>query len=451
MSIATGRRIRLFAAVAAIAVGALCLLDAAGATAAVPGSARTGRQLMALRDGTAQVPGMDVSGHQGNVDWNAAYRDGARFAYVKATEGTGYVNPYFGQQYDGSYQVGMIRGAYHFALPDRSTGAAQADYFVGHGGGWSADGRTMPPMLDIEYNPYGNVCFGLSPDAMTAWIKDFSDEVHAKTTRWPMMYTTTDWWKTCTGNRADFSATNPLFVARYASSAGELPAKWDYYTLWQYSDSGKFPGDQDQFNGTLDRLRALAGAQPEPSAPATSTSPPRPSAPRPTKPVTSTPASSARPTSTASTTPKPQGAEPTMRGLIWAGATTPPIPAPTKLAPRGVPIAVAAAAHRDADTAPVPAPAPTAIAPAAPTTATTTPSDVPEPVPAPAAAAPAPPSNRPVENAVPLAHTGSRPLRAVVLGVSLLLLGFCLLLIRREVAPRPSRTGRSVQRGWVKW
>ena len=40
------------------------------------------------------VPGMDVSGHQGAVDWGTAARNGAQFAYVKATEGIPYTNPY---------------------------------------------------------------------------------------------------------------------------------------------------------------------------------------------------------------------------------------------------------------------------------------------------------------------------------------------------------------------
>ena len=69
------------------------------------------------------------------MDWPSWYTEGRRFAYVKATEGTGYQNPYFSQQYGGSYDVGMIRGAYHFATPDTSTGAAQADYVATHGGG----------------------------------------------------------------------------------------------------------------------------------------------------------------------------------------------------------------------------------------------------------------------------------------------------------------------------
>ncbi|MBO0883064.1 MAG: hypothetical protein J2P17_22560, partial [Mycobacterium sp.] len=108
------------------------------------------------------VRGMDVSSHQGFVNWRRAWRNGARFAYVKATEGTGYRNPYFTQQYEGSYRVGMIRGAYHFARPNISSGARQADFFVAHGGGWSRDGKTLPGALDIEWNPYsGGTCYGL--------------------------------------------------------------------------------------------------------------------------------------------------------------------------------------------------------------------------------------------------------------------------------------------------
>jgi len=207
----------------------------------------------------AGIPGMDVSGYQGNVNWTAAWNNGARFAYVKATEGTGYTNPYFAQQYNGSYNVGMIRGSYHFARPNVSSGATQANYFVDHGGGWSRDGKTLPGALDIEWNPYtGGTCFGLSQSGMVAWIKSFSDQYHARTTRWPVIYTATSWWSQCTGNLGDFTSTNPLWVARYASAAGTLPYAWGFYTFWQYADSGVFPGDQDTFNGTYDRLQALA-------------------------------------------------------------------------------------------------------------------------------------------------------------------------------------------------
>lgn len=209
-------------------------------------------------DPLATVPGMDVSSHQGNVDWQSWWNQGMKFAYVKATEGTGYTNPYFAQQYNGSYNVGMLRGAYHFGVPDDSSGAAQATFFVNNGGGWSADGKTLPGVLDIEYNPYGDRCYGLSQAEMRAWIRDFTRTYKARTGRDAVIYTTTDWWTQCTGNTPEFGSTNPLWVARWAASPGTLPAGWSYHTFWQYTDSGPIVSDHDQFNGSLDRLRVLA-------------------------------------------------------------------------------------------------------------------------------------------------------------------------------------------------
>src|SRR6185312_1878785 len=168
--------------------------------------------------------GDDVSSHQGNVDWAATKAAGAQFSYSKATEGTYYTNPYFAQQYNGAYNAGLIRGAYHFATPNTTGGATQADYFVAHGGGWSKDGKTLPGALDIEYNPYGAECYGLSQASMRSWIASFINEYHAKTSRWAVIYSTTDWWSTCTGNYSGFAANDPLWIARYSSSAGTLPA-----------------------------------------------------------------------------------------------------------------------------------------------------------------------------------------------------------------------------------
>ncbi|MDQ0378394.1 lysozyme [Amycolatopsis thermophila] len=201
----------------------------------------------------AEVQGIDVSGHQGNVDWATHWGQGKRFAYVKATEGTYYTNPYFAQQYNGSYDIGMIRGAYHFATPDTTSGAAQADYFVDHGGGWSADGKTLPGAVDMEYNPYGATCYGLSKSAMTAWIKDFSDTYHARTGRYPVIYTSANWWSQCVDGA--FASTNALWIARYASTVGALPYNWGIHTFWQYSST---PIDQNVFNGAYDRLQVMA-------------------------------------------------------------------------------------------------------------------------------------------------------------------------------------------------
>lgn len=222
-----------------------------------PSLGTTGPEVLAATAVT-QTPGLDVSGWQGNVDWSSVAAAGAKFAYVKATEGTTYTNPYFSQQYTGAYNAGLVHGAYHFATPDTSSGKAQADYFVAHGGGWSKDGKTFPGMLDLEWNPYGAACYGLSQSGMTAWILSFSNEYHAKTTRWPVIYTATSWWSQCVGTTGDFSSTNPLMLACYCSSPGAMPYAWSYETIWQWADSGTFPGDQDRFNGDLSRVQALA-------------------------------------------------------------------------------------------------------------------------------------------------------------------------------------------------
>ncbi len=209
----------------------------------------------------AGIPGLDVSGWQTltRSNWNTIYQNGARFAYVKATESNDYVSSQFSEQYGDSYAAGLIRGAYHFATPNTSSGASQANYFVSNGGGWSADGRTLPPLLDIEYNPYGDTCYGMSQPAMVSWIQDFSNTVLQRTGRLPAIYSTTDWWTRCTGNSSAFGS-NPLFIARYGSTSGPgtLPASWSQYTFWQWADSGIFPGDQDVFNGTVDGLGAFA-------------------------------------------------------------------------------------------------------------------------------------------------------------------------------------------------
>ncbi|MQY13680.1 Lysozyme M1 [Streptomyces sp. RB5] len=206
----------------------------------------------------ATVEGVDVSSHQGNVAWSTLWNSGVRWAYVKATEGNYYQNTYFTQQYNGSYNVGMIRGSYHFATPDVSSGTNQANYFVDHGGGWSRDGKTLPGALDIEYNPYGATCYGKSQSGMVTWIRDFLNTYKSRTGRYAVIYSTTDWWTTCTGNYGGFATNHPLWIARYASSPGTLPAGWPFYTMWQYTSTGPTVGDHNKFNGAYDRVQALA-------------------------------------------------------------------------------------------------------------------------------------------------------------------------------------------------
>ncbi|MEX5712263.1 GH25 family lysozyme [Parafrankia sp. FMc6] len=74
------------------------------------------------------------------ADIASPYQDGADLAVyaaaghdrivIKASEGTGYRNPRFATWWAAAGRAGLARGAYHYARPSRSAGAAEADYFV---------------------------------------------------------------------------------------------------------------------------------------------------------------------------------------------------------------------------------------------------------------------------------------------------------------------------------
>lgn len=279
--------------------------DFMGATIATRANAFTAPGIpTTLQSGT---PGIDVSNWQGQIDWSTVATEGVRFAYIKATEATNFTDPDFAANYRGAADAGLIRGAYHFAVPNASSGTAQADFFVDHGGSWTADGRTLPPALDIEYNPYGaDPCYGLTRSQMNSWIAAFAATVYDRTGRWPVIYTTTNWWATCTGNSQAAGAHSPLWLASWAQS-GQVrnrPEGWTSYTIWQYSDRGAPPGDQDFFNGSYAALEAFASKSDRPQSPTGPAVPAPvtvPPAPGPQPPVT-------EPSPTTPTTPKPPAA-----------------------------------------------------------------------------------------------------------------------------------------------
>jgi GH25 family lysozyme M1 (1,4-beta-N-acetylmuramidase) len=206
----------------------------------------------------ATTPGIDVSHYQGAINWTSVRNAGIRFAFIKATEGTSILDSRFAANYVGAYNAGVIRGAYHFARPAASSGATQANYLADHGGAWSADGLTLPAAVDLEAG-----CAGLSQASMRSWIQSFLNQYRARTGRYAVIYTTTSWWTTCTGNWTGPWSTSPLWLARWASTPGTLPAGAPFYSFWQYTSSGSVSGisgavDRDYWNGTVDRLVALA-------------------------------------------------------------------------------------------------------------------------------------------------------------------------------------------------
>lgn len=211
-----------------------------------------------LSDPVAQ--GIDISEMTQGINLQSVVLSGVAFVYIKATKGIAEVDNAFPKQYAGATHVGLIRGAYHVAVPNMSPGGAQADFFISHGGTWAPDGFTLPGALWLVKSPSGDGCYGLPPPAMVGWINEFSNAYHTRTKRFPVIYTTTDWWRTCTGNVPVFGATNPLWISEPSTSStrGLLPNGWKYYTFLQHDGKGPTPGTQDIFYGPRDFLKMFA-------------------------------------------------------------------------------------------------------------------------------------------------------------------------------------------------
>ncbi|KAB1155446.1 GH25 family lysozyme [Micromonospora sp. DT46] len=234
------------------------------ATLAALATAAAGLVATATPAAAATTPGIDVSHYQGAINWTSVRNAGIQFAFIKATEGTSYKDPRFNTNYVAAYNAGVIRGAYHFARPNISSGAVQANYLASNGGAWSADSRTLPAALDLEANPYaGGYCYGLSTTGMRNWVQDFLNTYRARTGRYAVIYTTTSWWNQCTGSWSAPWANHPLWVARWSSTVGALPAGAPFWSFWQYTDRGSVAGisggvDRNHWNGDRSRLIALA-------------------------------------------------------------------------------------------------------------------------------------------------------------------------------------------------
>jgi lysozyme len=98
----------------------------------------------ALRSG--ETLGIDVSHHQGPIDWRRVAGDGISFAYIKASEGADFVDERFDENWSGAGAAGLRRGSYHF-FSLCSTGEDQAANFldVVH------DDTELPPAVDLEF------------------------------------------------------------------------------------------------------------------------------------------------------------------------------------------------------------------------------------------------------------------------------------------------------------
>lgn len=206
--------------------------------------------------------GIDVSRYQGDVNWFSVAASNVTYAFAKATEGTGYVDAKFSQNWSGIQEVGLYRGAYHFGRPggDPESQAAHFAAVVGQLGF-----RDLPPVLDLE------VSDGHTASNVLEWARVFVKKAEALFGRKLIIYTG-GFWRGPMGNPNDsFFRERALWLAAYVAKP-VIPAGWLRWTFWQYTEgqhnrpatiAGVRPCDQNQFEGTEAALDSLCvGASP---------------------------------------------------------------------------------------------------------------------------------------------------------------------------------------------
>jgi GH25 family lysozyme M1 (1,4-beta-N-acetylmuramidase) len=239
---------------------ALAVLVALATIPAVAGPALAAAQAPQPAAGTTMVDatsgyleGVDVSHWQNTIAWASVAAAGKRFAMIKATESTTYVDPLYATNRAGAQAAGMWTGAYHFARPTSTAGdaLAEADHFAAS---ISLGRGDLIPALDLEQTG------GLSVTALQTWVSTWLGEVTRKIGIRPMIYTSPYFWKTYMGDSRTLADAGykTLWVAHWGVATPTVPASnWGGrgWTFWQYTDCGNVPGisgcvDLDRYNGT---------------------------------------------------------------------------------------------------------------------------------------------------------------------------------------------------------
>ncbi|WP_354521352.1 GH25 family lysozyme [Lysobacter enzymogenes] len=197
--------------------------------------------------------GIDVSHHQGAVDWNAVARDDVAFAYLKASEGGDHRDRRYGENAAGARAAGVAAGAYHFFTFCRD-GAEQAANFLAAA---PASADALPPALDLEF---GGNC-GRRPDAaaMRAELDAFLAPVEAAYAKPALLYVTPEFFDAY----RDALPPRPLW-RRSILHAPDSRAAW---TLWQYHNRARVAGidgpvDLNVFDGDAAAFARWRGAIP---------------------------------------------------------------------------------------------------------------------------------------------------------------------------------------------
>jgi lysozyme len=192
-------------------------------------------------------PGIDVSSHQGDIDWERVSKSGIKFAFVKLTEGRTHNNPKRKQNWDGAKSNNIIVGAYHFARPDTDSSSDDAVEEAKHyiralkEVGWER-GVDFAPVLDLEA---GNK----SDDEYNAdWAIKFCEVIESELKVRPIIYTAKWFWDSYlrSGKKDTLNklVAYPVWWAHYTTNTQEDPnlEGWSNWNIWQWTGSGRVDG-----------------------------------------------------------------------------------------------------------------------------------------------------------------------------------------------------------------
>lgn len=172
--------------------------------------------------------GIDVSHHNGPIAWRSLTDAGLTYSFMKATEGTRYVDPGFREHWSAAKKCGVLRGAYHFFDP-ASDAREQARHFSRV---LLEDPGELPPTIDVErgFGDSRRACEELEADLQL--ILDEADR--ALGTR-AMIYSGHAFWLSSMCNSQHFN-DRPLWIAHYGTAEPQLFGGWKNWHFWQYTD-----------------------------------------------------------------------------------------------------------------------------------------------------------------------------------------------------------------------
>ena len=197
--------------------------------------------------------GIDISSWQKGINLNVVPCD---FVIVKATGGTGYVNPDYARAMNQAMSAGKKVGVYHYAREKGCKGSAvaEADFFVK-----TVQNYIGKAILVLDWEE--ELTLGVS------WAKEFLDRVYQKTGVKAFLYTSAS--VTRQYNWASVAqAGYPLWMAQYPNNKpqngyrdkpwtdGKGYGAFKTLAIHQYSSSGRLPG----YNGNLDVNKAYMDA-----------------------------------------------------------------------------------------------------------------------------------------------------------------------------------------------